>query len=235
MKEELKTPYEWCLEGELRVLDLPESKERIYFEVHSDKPTFMEFISQFTVKPNSMPRKTANYLELRMYGLVPYNLSDIQKGIQYQHGVTEYGRIAGDTGNEETYNRWADKWRTSIVLSGGTTNENKDSQWYGTMQQHRDALLEMDIPFATFHEPDLNDTMTAVIFLVDERVFNRILYPDFKMTDKPWADKRNYTPTDKDIEKWEVVNEKNYAAWEEKIGGSKNAFLRNFLPQFRLA
>lgn len=235
MTEELKTPYEWCLEGELRLLDLHESDEKVYFEVECDKGSFMEFISQFTVKPNSMPRKTEKYMELRMYGLVPYNLSDIQKGIQYQHGVTEYGRLAVNSGNEATYNRWADKWRTSIVLSGGTTNENKDSQWYGTMQQHRDALLEMEIPFAEFHEPDLNDTMTAVIFLVDERVFNRDLYPDFKETEKPWADKRNYTPSDEEFEKWENINLTNYHNWVEKIGGPKNAFLREFTPKFRLA
>jgi hypothetical protein len=30
------------------------------------------------------------YLEYRMYGLVPYNLSPIQQGIQFGHGVIEY-------------------------------------------------------------------------------------------------------------------------------------------------
>jgi hypothetical protein len=37
-----------------------------------------------------MPRKTEMYLEYRMYGLVPYNLSPIQQGIQFGHGVIEY-------------------------------------------------------------------------------------------------------------------------------------------------
>ena len=31
-------------------------------------------------------------LELRMYGLVPYNISPIQQGIQFGHAVIEYGQ-----------------------------------------------------------------------------------------------------------------------------------------------
>ena len=32
-----------------------------------------------------------NKLELRMYGFVPYNISEIQKAIQFGHAVVEYG------------------------------------------------------------------------------------------------------------------------------------------------
>ena len=32
-------------------------------------------------------------LELRMYGLVPYNISPIQQGIQFGHAVVEYGQM----------------------------------------------------------------------------------------------------------------------------------------------
>ena len=31
-------------------------------------------------------------LELRMYGLVPYNLSPIQQSIQFGHAVVQYGQ-----------------------------------------------------------------------------------------------------------------------------------------------
>ena len=33
-------------------------------------------------------------LELRMYGLVNYQLTGIQQGIQFLHGVVEYGQMA---------------------------------------------------------------------------------------------------------------------------------------------
>ena len=31
-------------------------------------------------------------LELRMYGIVPYNISPIQQAIQFAHAVVEYGQ-----------------------------------------------------------------------------------------------------------------------------------------------
>jgi hypothetical protein len=43
-------------------------------------------------------------LELRMYGLVPYNISPIQQSIQYGHSVVEYGL---DFFNSDEYQDWA--------------------------------------------------------------------------------------------------------------------------------
>jgi hypothetical protein len=72
---------------------------------------------------------------------------------------------------------------------------------------------------AEFREPDLNDTLTAVVFLVDERVFKKDLYPNFEV----------------DINVSDSTNEKQYQQWVEKIGGEKNVFLRNYLTNFKLA
>ena len=36
-------------------------------------------------------------LEWRMYGIVPYNISDIQKGIQFGHAVQEYNNLMFET------------------------------------------------------------------------------------------------------------------------------------------
>ena len=36
-------------------------------------------------------------LEWRMYGIVPYNISDIQKGIQFGHAVQEYNNLMLET------------------------------------------------------------------------------------------------------------------------------------------
>jgi hypothetical protein len=71
------------------------SKEKHYFTFPTmPKDEFLEALSQCKVKANSMPRKTEMYLEYRMYGLVPYNLSPIQQGIQFGHAVVDYGRTA---------------------------------------------------------------------------------------------------------------------------------------------
>jgi hypothetical protein len=245
MGEIKKTGYEWSLEAKHRLINLSEynlltedasQTEDDYFTKPCTKSEYLDAIEYASVKENSTPRKTEEYLEWRMYGLVPYNISSIQSGIQFGHAVVEYGQNVKGLGRLETnYNNWANKDKTFIVLNGGTTNENKDSKFYGTMQQHRDLFLDNDIVIAEFREPDLNDTLSAFVFLVDERVWNRELYPDYVNMPYPWNDKRGYKPTDRDYEKWEKENTKNREKWVEKIGNEKNVFLRDFLRQFRLA
>jgi hypothetical protein len=156
-------------------------------------------------------------LELRMYGLVPYNISPIQQGIQFGHAVVEYGRLCQDLKNHEAhYKDWADNWKTFIILNGGTTNTNfsmDDGLPFGSMNRHLLALREMGIIFATFHECDLGDQLTAIVFIVDERIFNKNKYPD----PQPFAS------ADEQL------------LFMESIGGENNYKLREFLKQFRLA
>lgn len=237
---ETKTPYEWCLESKVRVLDLNEwplewhgSKERHFFEFEwIGKGEFLDALKLCRVKYNSTPRKTPMYLEYRMYGMVPYNLSGIQKGIQYGHAVVEYGLAArGLQGPEDIFWKWAKYDKTFIILNGGTTNENKDGKWYGSLQKHRDAIQELGIPYAEFHEPDLNDTLTGFVFLVDERVYDRELYPDFVEEKPEWKLRKN----EKHLAEVAERNEKNYIKWVEKIGGPNNAFLRTHLRPLSLA
>ena len=184
-----------------------------------------------------MPRKPEKYLELRMYGFVPYNISEIQKGIQFGHAVVEYGMKYMNT---PEYQYFANEWKTFMILNGGTSNDGslhrhgfKDIQYKGSLNLIADSLFENGINHHFFREPDLNDMLTAVVFLVDERVFNKELYPDFKQELSPWYDSSE--PTQKELEDWEKNNAKNYAAWVEKIGGEKNVFLRKLLENRRFA
>jgi hypothetical protein len=237
---ELKSPYEWCLEANMRVLDVnkwPEvfhgSSEKAYYEGEYSKEDFLKCLDKVEVKPNSTPRKTDMYLEYRMYGLVPYNISSIQSGIQFGHAVVEYAQNVRGLGNSENiYNKWANQDKTFIILNGGTTNEDEGSKWYGSLQQHRDLLREYGVLFAEFREPDLNDTLTAIVFLVDERVFNRELYPDYVSI--PW-DIEVDGESEETIRRWEENNEMHFNKWLEKIGGEKNDFLRGWLKSFKLA
>lgn len=237
---EFKTPYQWCLELNIRVLDLNEwplewfgSKEKHFFEFPTmTKDEFLAALSQCNVKENSRPRKTEMYLEYRMYGLVPYNLSPIQQGIQFGHAVVEYQQnIKNLPPHEDTYNKWAKKDKTFIILNGGTTNINPEK--FGSLNQSLATLYFNGILTSEFYEPDLGDQLTAVVFLVDERVFNRELYPDFVSTPYAWSS--NETPSEVELKNWEETNNKNYEEWSEKIGGLKNVFLRDFLKNFRLA
>ena len=112
--------------------------------------------------------KTKQHLEYRMVGLVPYNISPIQKGIQYGHAVVEYGLKYF---KNEDYQKWAKKDKTFIIYNGGTTNLNPETP--GKLNIHLEKLREHKIKCAEFYEPDLGDQLTAIVFLVDERVFNR--------------------------------------------------------------
>ena len=115
-----------------------------------------------------------------MYFLVPYNISPIQQAIQAGHAALEYARKYGD---DEEFKDFVDNHKTWIILNGGTTNcmrEIGTGLSKGTLNQALDAISEHpDIKCAFFTEPDLNDALTAICLIVDERVFNREDYPDF--------------------------------------------------------
>lgn len=156
---EMKTGYDWCLSASLRLLDIMEwdtdmmSCEESYFTEVITSEEFLRRIALCKVKPNSTPRKTDMYLEYRMYGLVPYNLSPIQQGIQFGHAVVEYQQnIKGLLPYETIYDKWAKKDKTFIILNGGTTNINPEK--LGTLNQNLAALYFNEIVTSEFYEPD---------------------------------------------------------------------------------
>jgi len=166
--------------------------------------------------------------ELRMYGLVPYNISPIQCGIQYGHAVIEYGLLFF---NDKDYQNWAKNHKTFIILNGGTSNHSinryHEGEFVGSMELHLKTLQENKIKVASFFEPNLNDMLSGICFLVDERVFNIIKYPDFVFG--------NYQSTIFNPECSSISEEKAWAEWIESIGGDRNLFLRKFLRGFKLA
>jgi hypothetical protein len=189
-------------------------------------------------------------LELRMYGLVPYNISPIQQAIQFGHAVVEYGQKVKEHGLEldsVTYNDWANNWKTFIILNGGTTNHKtslEDGLPFGTLNNHLLTLMDNDIDFAQFNEPDLGDQLTAVVFIVDERVFNRKKYPDFSdwLMNSKYADliraelgENVYTISENIKNSNNKEDKKAYNEWSSFVGGEKNVFLRDFLKNFKLA
>lgn len=159
----------------------------------------------------------------RMYGFVPYNLSPIQQGIQFGHGVVEYANQFFDTPD---YQEWSQECKTFIILNGGTTNHSfgKDHVRKGTLNQHLETIHKMGIDYAYFCEPDLGDQLTAVVFLVDERVYNKEKYPDYG----------------DDLGIDDFFKKEKYEDWKKQFSqdqyeATKIAELREFLSQFRLA
>jgi hypothetical protein len=117
--------------------------------------------------------------EKRMYGFVPYNLSDIQKGIQFGHAVVEYFLNSRNSYEKrQNYFDWAENHKTFIILNGGTTNNSITTP--GTLNNLLDEFKSKfpEMSIGEFYEPDLGNQLTAFCFIVDERVFKPELYPE---------------------------------------------------------
>ncbi len=159
-----------------------------------------------------------------MYGLVPYNLSPIQQGIQFGHAVVEYSL----TQKSAEYLRWATNDKTFIILNGGTTNKNPER--LGTLNKHLDTLIKAGVKVEWFEEPDLGDQITAVVFLVDDRVWDRETFPDYLSDDGDLFESEfEGEPEIDSYEEWKR-NFSNSVEEQERI-----IFLREFLRQFKLA
>ena len=168
-------------------------------------------------------------MELRMYGLVPYQLTGIQQAIQYGHSVVEYGLKYFTT---QEYQDWANLNKTFIILNGGTTNINPNK--LGTLNQHADYLESIGLKIAKFQEPDLGDQLTAICFILNEKVFNKTLYPDYNFDfrskiDKVWSEEFNNWVIEEDYNNWKLSFNEN----EETT--SKIIKIRQFLKPLRLA
>jgi len=183
-------------------------------------------------------------MKYRMYFFVPYNISPIQQAIQAGHAALEY---AWRFGVSQEYKLFFENDKTWIILNGGTTNSKWDDNAIplGTLDQLRENLRDNKIDNSYFIEPDLNNALTAVCFLADERVWDYETYPEFYdwlielkinpeykyAMDLKNPQIRRYTP-----EQFKQYFPEFYIQWTSEIlGGEKNEFLRNLLRGKKLA
>jgi hypothetical protein len=150
-------------------------------------------------------------LEKRMYFFVPYQLIGIQKGIQSGHSALEYALKYGRYNPDHLIWEFIEKYKTWVILNGGTTNDGRDFDGFsiGSLNQIADELGGNDIEYTCFYEPDLNRALTAVCFICDERVFKKKLYLDYPISS--------------------FFEMGDYEGWVESIGGDKNIFLRDLI------
>ena len=167
-----------------------------------------------------------------MYFLVPYNISPIQQGIQAGHAVEQYARKYG---NDPEYQDYVDNHMTWMVMNGGTTNSKREMGLgtpYGSLNKHADFLKEIDWKFAWFSEPDLNDALTALCFLCDERIFNNEDYPHFM----DWVIKEQGGSSYVILGNGELADEE---MWRKKyvdfLGGEDIVRMKDFVSTLRFA
>lgn len=101
----------------------------------------------------------------KMYGIVMRHLSGIQKGIQFGHAALVY---------QDKYKANMDEYKIKvdklpfILLQAVTTDELKATA---------KTLKSLSVDVVAFHEPDIDDALTAIVFILDERVYDTDKYP----------------------------------------------------------
>lgn len=154
-----------------------------------------------------------------MYFFVPYQFgSTIHAGIQPLHASWHYLKEHGMT---KELKQWAFQDETVVVLSGGTSNDKT-----GTLNATLKDLKKFNIKFATFREPDLGNILTAVSFLVDDKVFDRMKYPslndlEVEATTKKYGNSKDYKDLKKQAEQLEKDGVFEKRAWLSKFQLSK--------------
>jgi len=179
------------------------------------------------------------YLELRMYFFVPYNISEIQKGIQAGHAALEY---ANKYSNCSLFKNFVINHKTWIILNGGTTNNGQHNSSniekpIGTLNEIENELVSNKIKHAVFFEEDLNDAMTAICFIADERVWNYKDHPNYGdyLINKKYVEEGKEIISLKSNEELKKMFPIQYEYWIDFIGGEKNVFLRELIKNFKLA
>ena len=179
-------------------------------------------------------------LRKKAYFFVPYNISTAQMGIQAGHALGRYALKYGRHDPDNIVWDFLENHETWIVLDGGTTNEDRDFEGIaaGTMNQIGDQLLENDIEFSYFIEPDLNHALSALCFIADERVFDRELYPDFinyLINNYMVEALPQYIVAMRMTSQEELEKNIHYKEWVRLVGGVKNVFLRDLIKDKKLA
>lgn len=166
-------------------------------------------------------------LKQRMYHLTMYNISPIQQGIQSYHSGIEY---ALKYGRDKEFLQWAKKDKVVIILNGGTSNNIGEDVWgtayTGSMENHAIALKKGRIKHTKFQEPDLNNSVSAIAFLVDERVWDTVKYP------APVG--HQLCEPGMSVPSRDSIDRITYEFYKKRYG-AQVAFLRTWLKQFRLA
>lgn len=163
------------------------------------------------------PRDTMEH-KYKMYSIVLRHLDGQNKGIQTAHGVCEYVRKHWGDNNLQQWIYWD---KTIVMLNGGTVSD---------MDMIVEKFTEAGVPFETFEEEDLSGLTTSICLLADERVWDRDTYPSFDEFVKDFTTMGAAMGVSK-----ETCEKQFTEMYEERVGGHRNAVMKEVLNNLRLA
>lgn len=97
--------------------------------------------------------------ESRMYFFVMRQLNGLNKGIQAGHAAVEYSLKYG---RKNVYQHFAKHHKTFILLDGGGSQD---------MLARMAELEHFGVEYAPFYEPDLNNSLSAIAFIVPASIY----------------------------------------------------------------
>ena len=166
---------------------------------------------------------------LRMYFFVPYNIMPIQQGIQAGHCAEQYALKYNII---PQWMEYVQDHKTWVILDGGTTNNSENPELRGSLNTYRDTLEENEIAYASFYEPDLNDALSAICFIVGEKVYDMENYPMYDEWCRREIDARTNGGT---LSIYVTFPEKPTEEYIQFVGGPKNFILKELIYRKRLA
>ena len=176
-------------------------------------------------------------LEYRMYVFLVSGLSEEQKILQTSKAILKYAlKYKEDVPLEifEFYNS-----NDYFLVNGGSSNDGHLGNKDGDMQLLNKQLDDIYAKYIKVYEKSLNSILSAICLLIDERVWNLYLYPDFKNyviqnTDPlEIKDEISIRVCDDEtlIKKFDVL----YKSWRQMMGveiDDKNIKLREILKNY---
>lgn len=161
--------------------------------------------------------KNNDRLIYRMYCINIRHLSGVNKAVQANHSSVEY---VWKYKNEKYLEHYINEDKTTIMVDGGTHQDMCDIQ---------QTLKTAGINHTYFIEPDLNNCMTAITVIADERVWDRINYKSYdEFVDMCMIDD-NLNP------QLSSIRPEYLEQWYEYIGGEKNHILIELLKNKKLS
>lgn len=161
--------------------------------------------------------KNNDRLIYRMYCINIRHLSGVNKAVQANHSSVEY---VWKYKNEKYLEHYINEDKTTIMVDGGTHQDMCDIQ---------QTLKTAGINHTYFIEPDLNNCMTAITLVADERVWDRENY----MSYKDFVDMQMIEDGKDPI--FSSIRPGYLNEWYEYIGGEKNHILIELLKNKKLS
>lgn len=102
--------------------------------------------------------------QYRMYGFVPNYLSEFYKGLYFTQAIHEFDKAYQNTPIHADFMQWVQNNGQSIIFA----NENITKITSVILPQ----LKKFNIPYFAHKNAELNDTITALVFLIPSNIYD---------------------------------------------------------------